>query len=715
MPKFEVREQQTRFRLTKATGQHFGAIEGRGLQNLGKGVEDLGVYIRKKEDHDELIKAKQAASDAELELIEEIQEMRKNAAIDGKGHSDAARKHIEEKYQKLSEGFGGKAATYIKERGLQSRNSHTAAEIDFQAGLYGKNLAAEEKRIQDKEINAVLADPSLLPGMIGNSLDRQNSYTFNKETGQGISEAAVQAMTKGHRDALSVAAADGTILNASTVEEAEDIASALRTDVWQDRIPSEEYDNLLKRAEAKVARLKREATTNLASTRSRVSSQVADYTSYLLATGNPVDRPDGLSDDSIRALYPDKPDVADAIIGDIRRAETAAPAVSVIKNGSPEEVDAEIARIKGSFGEGPENFRDEQTIMKLLETAAIERDKALVDDPANYALTHSEMLKNKWEDVQNAPTEQRVARTQEFTDLLISEQKRLGVSDYNTRVMTDSQVTYWKEQFNKHRTQEGEDLYTLAQSFKGEMGQHYRKGLNDLYRSKAAPVGFSLLTEVTDPAVGASLAEALKTGEELKKELNLKRDDYDTSGFLEEHFASMPIDTFPGAGRDIAETVAAANSLAIYYKATGRDNPLESAANDVVGNRYDYYDNIRVPKSAEVPRYVVVNALPRVEYGFDERYGDKIDWVKVQSRIDPNASTESIHEDIVASIRAGNMRTLTAPDDSGIMFVSNTGAPLPSLDGGPFVLKWKDLPSPHEPFTPPQPKFTQLGPNRVGK
>lgn len=691
MAKLPIYHQQVRPQGARASAADFGA-------EVGQAVSNLGDVLIKKQQKDDLVKAKQLASEMEIELYQKYMELQKSAPEDGSGFTEQVSTLIDESWGTASSDFSGPALEYLKTQQARSKTSWVTSAIQTEAKLKGEDRARTELDLHTKESNIVFTDPTQLLPMIQRQRERVESYRYDPETKTGISDRAVEDLLAQQEDDLYVNAARGMVNNVSTLTGARNVLRELETDEWQTALPSNNYREVIKAAQQKVKMMENAAKVELSAARSRVSGSYKDYLAYL-SDGNPPARPADLTDENLSALLGED---AQPLIEQVKLYEALSTDLGVIVSGNPDEAAAAYRDVVTAGGEGPDNYianvKRKEIAAKALETRRI----GLTKDPADYALQHSDLIKQKTEQI--AAVDDPAIRQKlqlDFTDTLVEEQRRLGVPEDRIQVLPSSSVSYYKDQFDAVMGKEGENLYSVIQDLKASTGPHFARAIRDLYEAKAAPKGLALVTEISDARAAFDMAEAItqfKSYTEVAEKAGIKKDEWDAYSDMTEYTESLfELGDSASVIRDVSEGLYAVNALALKKIVSGDSEGVAHAYEETIGATYDFTtvngSTLRVPKAAEIesPDKKVILAMIR----FKENFADQVDWdsvVSIENQAVPGSvSPEEIKNNLIIAAERGTLRVATAPSDDGIYIVTERGGVLPGKDGEPLLITWEEL------------------------
>lgn len=179
-----------------------------------------------------------------------------------------------------------------------------------------------------------------------------------------------------------------------------------------------------------------------------------------------------------------------------------------ITRASREEIARQHAELSAGT-EGPVGFTDAAKRLQQFEAVVRERAALILDDPAAYAEQHFETVRMAADAEEFDPEAYAVAQ--------IGAQKRLGLEDWQIRVMTKEQVRSTVAQITTGPTDEaGARIAALDQAW----GDHWPEALEQM-RKEGLPDGHYIAGMYVDnPGLAQQIVMATQAGDELKKGLH---------------------------------------------------------------------------------------------------------------------------------------------------------------------------------------------------
>lgn len=723
MPRFTTLDQRITLNIpndsTRADASVFGGDvakanreRGGAISNFGGAVGEVSKYLRDRQDHNDLTKAKQDGSKALLDVIKEVGQSRLTASPDGSGHADAVQKIIKDRFESLKKQYSSPlAAEYISSLENQVTRHTVGQEVHYQAALFADNLKNTEIQISNDETSLLINDPSQLSITKDVSRQRIDGYRFNPKSHTGISDAEVVTFQRDNIEKLTAAATEGRIVNSTSKADAETVLESLKKDktLIRDLKPNDLL-RLEKAAQVKINHLTNEGKVELASARASLTNDARDYIASV-TDGNIEKRPPQLSDDNIRQIF--KPEQADKLIENIHLFESAPEKFNIVNTGSRDEVRSFLNKEDDALKTGgSENYRSRKTLHDALMRTNAAREMALSEYPATYAASHSDLLKKKSELISNTENpDEKFRLSKDFTNALIEEERRLlgpNANDSQISALTKTQIDYYKGLFNEYTTESGKTLDNAVEALKEATGVHFGRAVRDLYKNHAAPIGLSLISQLPNPEDRKVTSEALKNYKLNLKHLketvpDFKETDisYEVGSKLSDYFSSLSSLTSTGVIMDKHDIQAGLTALAVRNTVAGINDPVDSAVKTFT-NQFTFYNSpngvkIRIPNDKPVDRKNFVYTLDALRINLAKNYADKIDVGKVYSL--HNQPGKEVQVDLAEKqdvlkkgIESGNIHFVTANDNSGLMLINNNGAYMPTKSGQPFIIKWEELP-----------------------
>lgn len=248
---------------------------------------------------------------------------------------------------------------------------------------------------------------------------------------------------------------------------------------------------------------------------------------------------------------------------------------------------------------GEEGFADQSKrldmLQKAVKQARTERDK----DPAQFALSRIPSVQEAWTNLSTA--QDKAAAARDFVNKTTAEQLKAGVAPQDVRVLPQSYVDTFKSKLDNPEASGGPD--GLVRTIRGEAslwGDNWPK----IYRQLAPEVGPTV--RVIGSGVGDSAARQLaelapmKVGDILKdqsaeKASQIRKDVQDAFTPLLKSMGGNE-----GGLTAFNDFRGQAEKLSAFYIVNGMTSAdaAKKAFKDLVGDRYEFRDDWRIPKGA---------------------------------------------------------------------------------------------------------------------
>lgn len=245
----------------------------------------------------------------------------------------------------------------------------------------------------------------------------------------------------------------------------------------------------------------------------------------------------------------------------------------------------------------PGDFTADRAYLEAVQTAANERMRALREDPAGYTVQNHTAARKAWDAVtQSNFTPESVKN---YAAIAREAQRELGGPGMTPRLLPKSVVDQTVAEVGSLPPEQAANRMEALQR---QFGPMWTEVLGQMH-GKLAPGYATLgrLTSATDAVTRKDLADALKAGPDLRKNL-METDAKDIDRRVDEALAPYArVASQAGAASQlvIREELAAARSLAYSLVAKGESpsNAVKKAANALVFDRYDVADTYLAPKN----------------------------------------------------------------------------------------------------------------------
>ncbi len=262
---------------------------------------------------------------------------------------------------------------------------------------------------------------------------------------------------------------------------------------------------------------------------------------------------------------------------------------------SPQEIVAEIEKSRP----GPTATAEDQVRFDNLSRAAQQTMADRSRDPAQFAMTHSPVVRQAYEQVVANPSDPAAARN--YVAATQAEQQRLGV--VVPKILSAPAAAQITQQIRDAETQ-GQDIARTLQGYAQTWGSHWPRILGELSKD-ISPIS-SVIAEMPDTPAAATLATHItrRTGE--LRELIPSADAKIIDQALETELVPLRqslVGLSSEGDRVFLNQVEAIKRNAYVYAATvGSTNPAEAArraVREIVNDRYTFSGAVRIPKSID--------------------------------------------------------------------------------------------------------------------
>lgn len=504
-------------------------------------------------------------------------------------------------------------------------------------------------------------------GNLKNSLDASYTQAYrNPEMADeimGVSAGAIRAaahpdtawldpdkaaeLERGHKEKLYTSAYQGlTELDpARAVDE-------IKSGAWDSRLSKDSIIRLQSHAESV---LEHRGRLNL----SMLNQSMKDNLISIQNTGQGIP---GLMQ---RVYGLQKPEVAAAYGKDVARAQNY---FNVVQDISFKPYGEARAKIEEHLPmPGTEGYEDNLRVYNDLSLFLDKREKALRDDPANYAL--------------------RAPGVKTY-DAIVAQQDALGIAEQDRRLLPNTTAAKLVSEFN---AAPADRRVQMIYSWKKEAGQHWPVLLRDLVRQKMAPEN-EILVAVHDLPWAATvvpvISEAIKQGEhELKKTLSadaVKRVDEAVREEMVDWRGSIMKGDHTGARVTWANGIQQAVTLTAFVYAQRGIDPKEAgrrAVKEIITDQYHPIDsNYRVPVGIDADK-VKEYALKELS---DLKSADFIPHGTARESLTP----EQVKDDFLKAVQRQGYWA-TNEDESGLVLMDPLGLPVMVRDKSGSVRRYE--------------------------
>jgi hypothetical protein len=432
----------------------------------------------------------------------------------------------------------------------------------LQSSRAGAAAQSAVKTVFDQNAIAVQKDPNQLEALM---VQEQNLMAGLNLT--GLTEAQRQRLSEERRHVLPGMALGARIASISDSRGAKALKSELETNNrWQQLLSGEQYGRALNALNTDIRQYENAERQQRAAV---VSERIAERAA---GVENGLSVREAGGDAKLAAAIKS----ADSI-GRARVEVRSMPYADLTKK--MQEAQAAIAQ--------PGNFKGDAAYMEALQSAARERDRALKEDPASYAVQNSNPARKAFDAmVQSNFAPEAVRR---YSTVATEAQRDLGGPGHTPRLLPKSLID-----------QTVADVASLApeqaankmESLQKQFGPMWAEVLGEMH-GKIAP-GYATIGRLTAPSdarTRTELANALKAGPDLRKNI-LDTDAKDIDAKVEQAlqpYARILSQAGPGAQAVLREEFAAAKALAYQSVAKG-ESPAAAAKRATAALVFDRYD-----------------------------------------------------------------------------------------------------------------------------
>lgn len=347
-------------------------------------------------------------------------------------------------------------------------------------------------------------------------------------------------------------------------------------------------DQGFRRLEAEARQRQVEARQLQAIARVELQSRVQDAQSAYLQ-GFEFDNPPSRAD--FNAAYGEKGGQA---YESFAKVQAVAPAIREFATATPEERQQILAKFQpapgGNAGSG---FVEDDQLYRRLTTIAAGLEKQQQDDPAAYVARYSPTVRESFAAAQQAGTPEAY---QAYADSTIAEQRRLGVQ--SPKLLPDAAADQIAASFNS-QVAGGENAATLIEQQQAQWGSNFPLIAQQLGK-KLPPEAQVIATGLPKDVAERMASVANISDADLKKGLD-KGVATDVASAIATKMRpfSQSLQGQAGGLSTYNTMYDAATKAALSYARQGMkpDKAAERVVSAMVGDKYDFFDTYRVPKS----------------------------------------------------------------------------------------------------------------------
>lgn len=347
-------------------------------------------------------------------------------------------------------------------------------------------------------------------------------------------------------------------------------------------------DQGFRRLEAEARQRKAEARQLQAIARVELQSRVQDAQAAYLQ-GFEFDNPPSRAD--FNAAYGENGGQA---YDSFAKVQAIAPAIREFATATPEERQKILAQFQpAQGGKAGSGFAEDDQLYRRLATVATGLMKQQQDDPAAYVARYSPTVRESFAAAQQSGTPEAY---QAYADSTIAEQRRLGVQ--SPKLLPDAAADQIAASFNS-QVAGGENAATLIEQQQAQWGSNFPLIAQQLGK-KLPPEAQVIATGLPKDVAERMASVANISDADLKKGLD--------KGVATDVASAIATKMRPFAqslqgqagGLSTYNTMYdAATKAALSYARQGMkpDKAAERVVSAMVGDKYEFFDTYRVPKS----------------------------------------------------------------------------------------------------------------------
>jgi hypothetical protein len=553
--------------------------------NAGEAIAKVGDFIEQKQERDQFFQMQKDMAQVRGDWTERLGELEANAAP---GAPDFTKNAIGE-YDKAMEKMRAdrplprNLADRLELEQLQTRNALLSRATSFEAQAKAQKRRTDALGYQSQASRNVFLDP----GMFSIEMERLPGALESL----GLSGNALEALKQGASAELAENAVKGLIDRGRL-----DLArQAIKAGPIAEHISGDKaavFNNAIEVEERRLANeAERKSREAAADARNAVTIGFADTLASIELTGKD---PGILDESTIRAAFPDRPEQANRLLGQINNAKSFYAVRQGVALTSPEEdqqILNDLAAKVGGVNAGQTGGQ-----MQEYMRAITAKRRALAEDGFGYVVNSSPRLQQMLADGAQDPQKFRAAIS--YADQL---QANLGVQPWARTYLGTQGAAGMVASINAAQPEKAADeIENMAKRY-GDLWPNVvnelaGKGLNPAYTTVAR------LTQPTDASIRTDLVTALNTGPQtLKDNLGTGTDAKDISEGVRSAYAdfSSTLQRDGAAGQRLLQNeVASAEMLAMLYRQRGDSvsTAVRKATDALVNERYDFEGTFRAPK-----------------------------------------------------------------------------------------------------------------------
>ena len=373
----------------------------------------------------------------------------------------------------------------------------------------------------------------------------------------------------------------------------------------------------------------------------------------------------------------------------VRKAKEISVILKTVKKGSKEEVDALSNHLVNVVNfEGGKEARDE--LAALLQARKI-KNTQVEQDRVGYVTTHSEVVKNA---INNHAALNTPESRQELTNILVSEQERLGIDPRNAYLLTHNMVEVIRHQKLgiTDEAKKPQEVYALIQEQRMNAGEDWPRVMKQL--TERGVFAGSELAAAGMQSEGH--AQALLVASNIPKDImnknlgaNFATIRSDVAGFVDTEMADLRPTLANAAGGEAAyatyRDAVVVYALKLISEGSGIKDAANTSAQEVIMKNYDIDGSVRVPVSSRTTaeRVNIVGRLVTQQF---------LDYSKLVAPSPPPGVQQSVADAAYKKSIQKNGQWVTNGDESGVTLVDEHGNPVFMKEGGNRVeLLWSEM------------------------
>lgn len=645
----------------RATAETFGSSIGRAVGQLGQVLGQEAQRLQQRREKQAQLENERIVSEERIFWQKRLDEMQQGAPPGAPEFTDQVLDEYKDRSGKLLEDRPTTASRqHLDQNLLRLQDQLASKAISFQSEASAQHEIQQVEETVANDLNAVRADPSLMPEILEGldqlsselPVDAQRQTEFRNANRPNVGFSAVM----GRLDTVE-APSEATAIEEELLEE----------DFWKDLLTPSQYAQALNRS--------RQLRDSLGSQIQRDYAEGFKEQARQWEKGLNLDA-ERYTPEDIQATV-DDPELQEELINRAAHSKRIGAQSNWMRMASPgdiaarrEELQARIADPIDRPGEHDEAAREFEAFEQALDL----RGKALENDRAGYVRDNSERVNRAYTSFMDDPSEETM---DEYVNTSISEQRRIGVPEGRVRILPNEYAAQLAQRLTMvERTPAGaQEYFRSLQGMQTEFGKHWPLVQRQLEEQDVLTGPAAVAAGMTGPMesrIGQQIIQASAQGaDQLKAQVNVDKLDSRLSEELADNMAEFQntVAVQTGGGQAFVQHQEAIELLALQKMALGESNvgtAVETAYNEVLGNRYSMVGTYRIPTTIEhSPR-----AIERSAAGLRRRIGELP--LVVPDTLAPGVEAEQVREAWVSTIKSEGY-WITSGDESGLEFVDPLG------------------------------------------